>query len=150
MPQSFSSVYIHIIFSTKNREPMIPAAIECELYNYISKIVITLDCRVLKINSVSDHVHILLSMNRTTTIAQILEEIKKRSSKWIKTKGCDLQSFQWQTGYGVFSVSYSKIDIIKKYIEDQKEHHKTVSFKEEYIRFLKENNIPYDERYVWD
>ena len=95
-------------------------------------------------------VHILCLLSRTRTIASLVEDVKKGSSKWIKGKGTKYDFFQWQHGYGSFSVSASKVDAVKKYIEEQKEHHKITSFKEEYLRFLTEYGISYDEKYMWD
>jgi len=150
MPQSLSKVYVHIIFSTKLRKPFITKDIQNELYSYIAGTLINLKSDVLKINGIKDHIHILCTLPRTITIAKILEEMKKSSSKWIKTNGTKWSGFAWQDGYGTFSVSSSLINNVIKYIENQEEHHKKVSFQDEFREFLKKYNIDYDERYLWD
>ena len=148
MPQSLSKVYIHSIFSTKNGEHIITDEVREELHAYIIGIISNLGSYVYEIYANPDHIHILFSLPRTVTIADMISKIKTSSSKWIKLKG--ITGFSWQNGYGTFSVSASKIDVVKRYILNQKEHHKKKSFKEEYITFLKEYRIAYDERYVWD
>ncbi len=150
MAQSLAKIYLHIIFSTKNRGDFIKTEIETELYRYIAGILKNLECTAIKIGGTSNHIHILNIFSRTITISKMLELVKKDSSKWIKTKGNDFNKFYWQNGYGVFSVSQSRVNKVKTYIESQKEHHKKKMFKEEYREFLKEYNIEYDERYVWD
>ncbi len=151
MPQSLSHLYIHLVFSTKNHKRFIDDEIAPQLYAYIAKILYDECSSPAKIiGGVEDHVHILLNQSRTETVAHIVETIKKRSSKWIKTKGEKYQSFQWQIGYGVFSVSKSGTDAVVKYIENQKEHHSRHSFKDEFRGFLDKHGIEYDERYLWD
>ncbi len=142
---------IHVVFSTKHRQPFINAKIEPELYAYIAKILYD-ECYspALIIGGDKDHLHILYAQSRIWSVAKIIELIKKRSSKWIKTKGPDFHLFQWQTGYGAFSVSRSSAEIVKNYIANQKEHHKEQSFKEEFRLFLIKHEIEYDEEYVWD
>jgi REP element-mobilizing transposase RayT len=151
MPQSLSHLFVHIIFSTKYRQPFITDSIEGELYAYIAKILYD-ECYspAVIIGGDKDHIHILLALSRVWSIAKIVELIKKRSSKWMKTKGRDLSGFQWQTGYGCFSVSKSSVPAVKRYIENQKEHHRKQTFKDEFIQFLDKHGLEYDERYVWD
>lgn len=150
MPQSLSQVYLHIVFSTKNRENLIKPEIEIQLHKYIAGILRNLDCQLIKIGGTQNHIHILNTFSRTISISKMLEFVKKDSSKWIKTQGSDYKNFYWQNGYGVFSVSQSIIETVKIYIENQKKHHKKKTFKEEYREFLNEYNIKYDEKYVWD
>lgn len=151
MPQSLSHVYIHLVFSTKNHQPFIDELIQPELYSYIAKVLYEECSSPAKIiGGVEDHTHILLNLSRTCTIASLVEMVKKRSSKWIKTKSEKYRAFQWQTGYGVFSVSKSGADEVAKYIANQREHHRKRSFKEEFRGFLDKHGIDYDERYVWD
>ena len=121
-----------------------------ELHRYMIGILNKWECPVLKIGSMEDHVHILCMLSRNYAVKKILEEVKKGSSKWLKTKGESYSNFQWQNGYGIFSVSQSKIESVDKYIENQQEHHRQESFQDEYRRFLKAYNVEYDERYVWD
>jgi REP element-mobilizing transposase RayT len=107
-------------------------------------------CPALIINSVEDHIHILLDLNRTISISYVMEHVKKTSSKWLKTQSQALAKFGWQAGYGAFAVSESNIPAVRKYIEAQQEHHHKMTFQEEYRAFLTKNRISYDERYVWD
>ena len=150
MAQSLAKIYAHIIFRTKNQDILIDDNVRVELHRYMIGILNKWECPALKIGSVEDHVHILCMLSRNYPVKKILEEVKKGSSKWLKTKGSRYSNFQWQNGYGIFSVSQSKIESVDKYIENQKEHHRRESFQDEYRRFLKAYNIEYDERYVWD
>ena len=150
MSQSLSSVLIHLVFSTKNREPFITAAIETELYPYMAKIFREAKSPSLAIDGTTDHVHILFSMARVITIAEIVEQAKTSTSKWIKTKGREFRNFHWQRGHGAFSIGQSNVVSLKRYIRDQKEHHKRVTFQDEYRKFLKACGINYDEKYVWE
>ena len=150
MPQSLSSILIHLIFSTKNREPFISAAIEKELHPYLATIFRSLKSPSLTIDGTTDHVHILFSLSRVIKIADLVEEVKTDSSKWIKTKGLEFKNFHWRRGYGAFSIGQSQVPILKRYIARQKTHHQRVTFQDEYRKFLKTYGIDYDERYVWD
>jgi putative transposase len=150
MPQSLSKVLVHIIFSTKNRHNFISKEIKDELYRYISGTLKNIRSEPIIINGVSDHIHILCTLPRIISQAGLLEEIKKSSSKWIKTKDKSFEKFAWQSGYGIFSVSSSLIKNVVTYIKNQEEHHKKVTFQEEFILFLKKYNIEYDERYLWE
>lgn len=150
MSQSLSSVLIHLIFSTKNREPFITPEVEPELHPYMAKIFREVKSPSLAINGTSDHIHALFSLGRVITIADLVEEIKTNTSKWIKTKGPEFRNFHWQRGYGAFSIGQSTVPSLKRYIHNQKEHHRRVTFQEEYRKFLKAYGIDYDERYVWD
>ncbi len=104
----------------------------------------------LAIDGTSDHVHILFSLARIITIADVVEEVKTNTSKWIKTKGREFRNFHWQRGYGAFSIGQSNVETLKKYIRNQKAHHRHVTFQDEYRKFLKAYGIDYDEEYVWD
>ena len=150
MPQSLSSILIHLIFSTKNREPSLSPEIDAELYPYIASIFKALKSPALIIDGASDHLHTLFSLSRVVTIADLVEEVKTESSKWIKTKGQEFRNFHWQNGYGAFSISQSEVATVKRYIRRQKEHHRRVTFQDEYRRFLAAYEVEYDERYVWD
>src|SRR5260370_24530153 len=137
MPQSLSSILIHLIFSTKNREPFITPAIEGELHPYMATIFRDHKSPSLVIDGKSDHVHILFVLGRAITVADLVEEVKNGSSKWIKTKGAEFKSFHWQKGYGAFSIGQSNVAALKRYIQNQKQHHRRVTFEEEYRNFLK-------------
>ncbi len=150
MSQSLSSVYVHITFSTKKHFPFINESIRDSLFEYIGGICKGLQCAPVKIGGYRDHVHILCLISRKITQMKLLEEIKKQSSKWIKTKDKQFSNFYWQDGYGIFSVNPSETAIVISYIENQEEHHKKISFKDEFRAFLKKYHVDYDERYVWD
>ena len=149
MSQSLSKLYIHIVFHTKYNENLIKTDVESELYAYLGGILQKNKSVPIAINGVEDHVHILCIMSKNISLADLLEELKRNSSRWIKKKGADYTDFAWQGGYGGFSVSQSKVDVVKRYIENQKEHHKNETSKEEYLRFLKEYNVDYDPNYLW-
>jgi putative transposase len=150
MPQSLSKVYVHITFSTKHRKETIDQTIEARLHDYLGGIAKGLECNPVQIGGDKDHVHVLCLLSRKVAQMTLLEEIKKRSSKWIKTIDERYSNFYWQDGYGIFSVNPAEVDKVIEYIKNQKEHHQKVSFQNEYRAFLKEYDVEYDERYVWD
>ncbi len=150
MPQSLANIYIHLIFSTKERFPFLVKEVRPDLHAYMATVLANLNSPAVLINSVEDHVHILFNMGRTVTLAQVVEDVKKSSSKWIKTQGASFSKFSWQAGYGGFSVSESNVPKVANYIQNQEEHHRVKTFQEEYRGFLEKHKIQYDERYVWD
>lgn len=150
MSQSLSQIYVHIIFSTKYRIKMIDDTIAPKLYGYLGGICKSLDSVPIKIGGYYDHIHILCKLSKKITVIKLLEEIKKSSSKWIKTKGDKYRTFYWQDGYAIFSVNPKKVDVVVNYITNQKEHHKKRTFQGECRLFFKNYKIDYDERYVWD
>ena len=150
MGQSLVKNYIHIIFSTKYRQHLIKPDVEEELYAYLGGICNRLESPPIKIGGFTDHIHILCRLSKKIALAKLLEEVKSHSSKWMKTKSDDLKNFYWQDGYGAFSVNPSEVDVVIRYIANQKEHHTRKSFKDEYRAFLKKYEVEYDERYVWD
>ena len=150
MPQSLSSVLIHLVFSTKNREPFISPAVEAELHPYMATIFRDHESPSLIIDGTFDHIHALFALCRTITIANLVEEVKTGSSKWLKTKGREFRNFHWQRGYGAFSIGQSNVAELKRYIRNQKQHHRRITFEDEYRVFLKRYEIGFDERYVWD
>jgi REP element-mobilizing transposase RayT len=150
MGQSLVKNYIHIVFSTKHRIPLIHPPVEAELYRYLGGICNKLACPVLKVGGYTDHIHLLIMLSKKLALMKVLEELKSHSSKWIKTKGLAYETFYWQDGYGAFSVNPSGVDTVIKYIENQHDHHGTKSFQEEYRAFLKKYKVDYDEKYVWD
>ena len=150
MAQSLADIVLHIVFSTKDRRPWILPEIEQELFQYICGVAHNLKSPVVRINGVEDHIHILLSFGRTISISELIAELKASSSRWIKAKGDKYHTFCWQGGYGVFSVSRPSIEGAIKYIAKQKEHHKTISFRDEFLAMLQRAKIEYDEKYLWD
>lgn len=150
MGQSLVKNYIHIVFSTKNRQPLIHPPVEEELHTYLGGICNNLDCTAIKVGGYTDHIHILCMLSKKIALIKLIEEIKSHSSKWIKAKGAGYQSFYWQDGYSAFSVKPSEIDNVIAYINNQHEHHSEKTFQNEYRAILKEFNVEYDERYVWD
>jgi REP element-mobilizing transposase RayT len=150
MGQSLVQNYIHVIFSTKNRESIIHPPYEDELHNYLGGICKNLECHPIKIGGFTDHIHILCMLSKKIALVKLLEEVKSHSSKWMKTKDASLAKFYWQDGYGAFSVNPSQIDTVREYIANQRTHHSKITFQDEYRAFLKKYNVAYDERYVWD
>ncbi len=150
MGQSLVKNYIHLIFSTKLRQPLIHPPVKDELHKYLGGICNKLDCPVITVGGYTDHVHVLCMLSKKITLMKLMEELKSHSSKWIKNKGGGYESFYWQDGYGAFSVNPSEIDAVITYINKQNEHHSRKTFQEEYRSFLKKYNIEYDERYVWE
>ena len=150
MPQSLVKNYVHLIFSTKYREHLIHPPEEDELHAYLGGICKRMECHPIKIGGYTDHVHILCMLSKKIALMKLLEEVKSHSSKWFKTKADYLQNLYWQDGYGAFSVNPSEIDRVITYIANQKEHHATITFQDEYRAILKRYGMEYDERYVWD
>jgi len=150
MPQSLSRVLVHLVFSTKNREPVLTPAIQSELHPYLAGTLDNIDCPSLQVGGVEDHVHLFFGLSRTRTMAEVVETVKTSSSKWIKTKGPEFNGFHWQSGYGVFSVSQSDADTVVAYIINQAQHHRKMTFQDEYRKLLERYKVTYDEKYVWD
>jgi REP element-mobilizing transposase RayT len=150
VPQSLAKNLIHLVYSTKNREHMLTDAVREELHRYSAGILKEWESPAILINSVEDHIHILYSQSKNHSLAKIVEEVKKGSSRWIKTKGNSFAGFYWQNGYGAFSVSQSNAAQVTEYIRTQREHHQNKSFQDEFREFLRRHEIPFDERYVWD
>ena len=150
MPQSLVKNYIHLIYSTKHRHHLIDERIAPELYSYIGGICAHLECNPVQVGGYTDHIHALFILSKKITLIKAVEEIKSHSSKWIKTKGEAYQNFYWQAGYGAFSVNPYEIDTVIKYILNQKLHHATATFQNEYRAFLKKYKVEYDEQYMWD
>ncbi|NTV45937.1 MAG: IS200/IS605 family transposase [Chlorobiales bacterium] len=150
MPQSLTQLYIHLIFSTKYREPLIVPEIRAELYSYMGGILNNIDCTPIQIGGISDHIHILTCLSKKIPLMKMVEEVKRSSSKWVKTKSEALADFYWQNGYGAFTVGYTQIEAVRKYILNQEKHHAETDFKNEYRSFLNKYGVFYDEKYVWD
>jgi putative transposase len=150
MPQSLSRVILHIIFSTKNREPWLDSDIRPRMHAYLATICQDLGGDDLCIGGIADHVHIITTVPRTLSQAQMIEQIKKRSSKWIKAVYPRYRRFFWQRGYAAFSVSPSQLGAVRKYVQTQQEHHRRRTFQEEYRDLLRKHGVEFDEQYVWD
>ena len=151
MSQSLARVVLHVVFSTKNRSPFFrDSNLRTKLYAYMAGVLQNIQCDAILINGVEDHVHILCNLARTTTIAGLLEEIKKATSKWMKNQGPNYSDFSWQGGYGTFSVSQSRIEAVKEYIAKQEEHHRKESFQDELRALCRKHGVAFDERFVWD
>jgi putative transposase len=150
MAQTLVSLMLHVIFSTKNREPIITLEVEPELFAYMGGILKNHESRLLDAGGTADHVHLLISQSKNISLSSLMKDVKKDSSSWIKTKGREFRNFHWQDGYGRFSIGKSDIPELRKYIGTQKEHHKKRSFQEELIQFLDEYGMEYDLRYLWN
>jgi REP element-mobilizing transposase RayT len=151
MSQSLSRIWIHLIFSTKDRFPFLTDARVCrDVHAYLGTVLRSHDCETLIVNGTTDHVHALFGLSRKYAISTVVKEVKRTSSGWIKERSPAMRKFHWQNGYGAFSVSQSHIDRVCRYIEEQQQHHRTRTFQDEYRKFLKSYKIEFDERYVWD
>ncbi|MGA2175033.1 MAG: IS200/IS605 family transposase [Verrucomicrobiota bacterium] len=151
MSQSLAKILVHTVFSTKDRRPLLrDPSIRAELHRYLGGILANQDCQPIIVGGVEDHVHILSALSRTCQAAGMVKEVKRGSSLWIKTKSADLRDFAWQNGYGIFSIGFSQIEAVRRYIAEQENHHRKVSFQEEFRQLLKRYEIEFDERYVWD
>ena len=151
MPQSLARVVLHIVFSTKNRVPFLrDPELRERLHSYVAGVLKDMGCEPILVNGVEDHIHILCNLSRTVTIADLVEEVKKGPSKWMKSQGAEYEDFFWQGGYGSFSVSESKVEQVREYIARQEEHHREVTFQEEFRAICRKHRVEFDERYVWD
>ena len=149
MSQSLSKMYVHAIFHVKNNDILIRPEDDDELYAYIGGVIKLSKSIPIIINGIDNHIHILCIMSKNICLADLMQDIKRNSSRWIKTKGDHYKNFAWQGGYGGFSVSPSKVEVVRKYIENQKNHHKMQTSQDEYIPFLKEHDVDYDENFLW-
>lgn len=151
MAQSLSKILVHTVFSTKDRRPLLnDRELRTELHAYLGGILARLDCQPLVVGGVADHIHALLALARTRTAADVVKEIKRGSTLWIKDADSSLADFAWQNGYGVFSIGASQIATVRNYIANQEEHHRKVSFQDEFRTLLARYDVEFDERYVWD
>ena len=149
MAQSLSKIYIHLIFHIKTTSPAIRQEDMERVHCYVGQLVNTTGCKVVRVGGVNDHVHILFLLSRDVAISHVVEEIKRNSSRWIKTLATHYRAFAWQNGYGVFSVSQSIVNKTLDYISNQEMHHKRFSFQDEYRQFLSSYGVEYDEAYVF-
>jgi REP element-mobilizing transposase RayT len=150
MAGTYTKLFYHIVFSTKNRQRFITPAIEEELPKYIAGIVRGIGGSCVEINGTPDHVHLLANLPPKLALSDVLRTVKANSSKWIHESKADLASFAWQDGYAAFTVSKSQVDAVQQYIRDQKEHHAERDFKAELLGLLVKHDVEYDDRYLWD
>ena len=150
MPQSLSLVIVHIIFSTKDRAPLLDAGTRPKLHAYLATVARNAGCEAHRVGGVADHVHLAVRLSRTISIAQLMETLKTSSSKWLKTQSPDLETFAWQRGYGCFSVGPTDLQALCEYVDRQEEHHQRRTFQEELRMFLEKYGVEYNEAYVWD
>ena len=150
MPQSLAHILVHLVFSTKDREPFLSAAIRPSLHAYLAEVARNAGCECYRVGGVFDHVHLAVTLPRPMSTATLVETVKTSSSKWIKPQAAALGAFAWQRGYGAFSVGPADREVLCSYIDQQEEHHRTRSFQDEYRNFLTKYGVSYDERYVWD
>jgi REP element-mobilizing transposase RayT len=150
MLQSFICLHAHIVFSTKQRLPLIPPEFRDRLESYIGGIVRNLGSTLVAAGGMPDHMHLLVSLGKQLAISDLVREIKSNSSGWIHETFPDPQSFAWQTGYSAFAVSFSDLERVREYVENQEAHHRTRTFQEDFLALLEKHQIPYDPRYIWD
>ncbi len=151
MPQSLTQIYLHIVFSTKNRAPYLKEEqLRAKIHAYLAGICKNLESPALIVGGVEDHMHLLCRFSKNISVAHLLGELKRDSSKWIKTKSPDLGEFHWQAGYGAFSISPSHVEALKQYIANQEKHHRQETFQDEFRRLCRKYGVATDERYVWD
>jgi putative transposase len=151
MPQSLANVLLHIVFSTKERRALLQNSnLRDEMHRYLAGISNNLDCAAIIVGGAADHIHLLANQSRKIALAEWVKELKRASSIWAKTRDAQWSLFQWQAGYGAFSVSQSQEGRVEDYIRSQEEHHRRFSFQEELRQLLTKHKIAFDERYVWD
>jgi putative transposase len=150
MPQTLTSLMIHVVFSTKHRANLIAPEVEGDLFAFMAGVLKNHDSRLLAANGTANHVHLLISQSKNVALSFLIQELKKSTSKWIKAKNVKFKDFQWQDGYGAFSIGESNVPALKQYIARQKEKHQKKSFENELREFLRKYEIEYDEKYIWD
>ena len=150
MPNTYTQLYIHVVFAVKGRQSLIPKAHKTELHRYITGIITNKKQKVIQINSMPDHIHILIGLAPEKALTDLVRDIKANSSKFINQKRWVLGRFEWQKGFSAFSYSHSQLDVVAKYIKNQEAHHSRKTFREEYLEFLDRFGIDYDARYVFE
>lgn len=150
MPNTYTQIYIHIVFAVKGRQPLIPKEHKAELHQYITGIVKNKKQKVIQINSMPDHIHILVGIAPEAALSDLVRNIKANSSRFINKKRWVMGRFEWQQGFSAFSYSHSQLSPIANYIKNQEKHHAWKTFKEEYLEFLNLYGVDYDKRYVFE
>ena len=148
MSDSYTNLLYHIVFSTKERRPLITPEYEVRLYDYVGGTIRKIGGISLELNGTSDHVHLLAKLRPDCALSDVLRDLKANATGWMHDVFPSLKDFSWQRGYGAFTVSQSNVAAVRQYIARQKEHHRNISFRDEFIHFLKENDIAYDERFI--
>ncbi|MEQ9825521.1 MAG: IS200/IS605 family transposase [Puniceicoccaceae bacterium] len=149
MPQSLSFLLVHIVFSTKDRAPILDHKTRHALFAYLATVARNEHCECFRVGGVTDHVHLAIRLERTCSVAKLVERLKTTSSKWIKPQSPVFSDFAWQRGYGAFSVRPSDLEALIQYIDNQESHHRTRTFQDEYRSFLTKYGVKFDERFVW-
>ncbi len=151
MPQSLAQIWLHLVFSTKDRRPWLQEpSFRNEMFQLLAHHVKQTQCLCASVGGYIDHVHLLVALSRTLTVAKLIERIKTETSKWAKKASPSSSDFSWQAGYGAFSVSHSICDSVVSYIENQERHHARISFQDEFRLICQKHNVLFDERFVWD
>lgn len=151
MPQSLAQIYVHIAFSTKDRQPFLTdVAFRDRAHAYLAGICKNQKSPSIRVGGVEDHAHILCRLGKTMAVSDLVRELKRDSSSWIKTQRSDMKDFYWQEGYGAFSISPAHVDKTTGYVANQAEHHRRVSFQDEFRRLCRKYGVELDERYAWD
>jgi len=150
MPQSLSFLLVHIVFSTKNRSPLLREELRKKLFVYLATVARDNRCECYRVGGVADHVHLALRISRTTHVSELVKQLKVNSSVWVKDNFSNSAKFAWQRGYGAFSVGPADREALVHYIDMQEQHHRKISFQDEFRAFLNKYEIEFDEQYVWD
>jgi putative transposase len=150
MSQSLSRIVLHLVFSTKNREPWLDSDLRPRVFAYLADIGRDMGCEVYRVGGTVDHVHMAVLLARTLRVADFMKKVKGSSSVWIKEHGENHAGFSWQAGYGTFSLGVSQLQALTGYIDRQEEHHRVKGFQDEYREMLRKYGVEFDERYVWD
>jgi REP element-mobilizing transposase RayT len=149
MANTYHQVYIHVIIVVKFREALLREQIQQSVFGVIGNLINETGCKTIIVNGTEDHVHCFIGLKPVISISELMKTVKAKTSKYINDNNLTKHKFEWQDGYGVFSYSHSQLDVVYKYIQNQKEHHKKQTFREEYLEFLNKFNVPYDERYIF-
>ena len=150
MAQSLARILLHLVFSTKAREPWLDAHLRPRVFAYLAEVGREMGCEVYRVGGTADHIHMAIQLTRPLAVADFVKKVKASSSAWIKAEGDNHAGFSWQAGYGVFSLGASQLAVLTSYIDQQEEHHRVRGFQEEYRDFLKQHGVAYDDRYVWE
>lgn len=150
MANTYHQIYVQFVFAVKYREAVVANEWKSTLFGVIGNLINETGCKTIIVNGVEDHVHCFLGLKPTVSISELMKTVKAKSSKYINDHNLTKSRFEWQEGYGAFSYGHSQIDVVYKYIANQEEHHKTKTFKEEYLEFLDKFQVPFDEKYLFE